>query len=223
MINVCPNCGSYTVEKTILPHPQNPQRAFAQCPHCQFQIEFPYLPLFMVSGASGSGKSTMFQLLAQDMDEVIWLSADIFWIPEFDTPADGYARLRGFCLRTAKNVIFSARKALVMEGTIVPSQIEQHPERRYFSKLHYLALVCDDEVLQQRLKARPAWRESGGEGFIQNMQAFQAWLRSHAAHTEPPMTLFDNSNHTPKESACFVREWILTRLPDPSAKEARHA
>ena len=33
-------------------------------------------------------------------------------------------------------------------------------ERRYFGTLHYLALTCEDEVLVERLRPRPSWRQT---------------------------------------------------------------
>jgi hypothetical protein len=33
-------------------------------------------------------------------------------------------------------------------------------ERRYFGTLHYLALTCEDEVLVERLRQRPSWRQT---------------------------------------------------------------
>ena len=45
-------------------------------------------------------------------------------------------------------------------GVGVPENIEPCVERRYFSKVHYLVLVCSYETLQDQLLSRPAWRLS---------------------------------------------------------------
>jgi hypothetical protein len=33
-------------------------------------------------------------------------------------------------------------------------------ERRYFGTLHSRALTCEDEVLVERLRQRPSWRQT---------------------------------------------------------------
>ncbi|MEZ4831324.1 MAG: hypothetical protein R2873_04840 [Caldilineaceae bacterium] len=51
-------------------------------------------------------------------------------------------------------------------------------ERRYFSVVHYLALICDDDVLAARLQQRPAWRQSSHQPFIDDQLRFNRWLKS---------------------------------------------
>jgi hypothetical protein len=100
----------------------------------------------------------------------------------------------------------------VLCGTVLPEQCEHRPERRYFSTLHYLALVSEDDLLVERLKQRPAWRGSGGDDFLQRMVQFNRWLKEHADTTNPPMTLYDTSRRslqeTVSEIALWVREWL---------------
>jgi hypothetical protein len=59
--------------------------------------------------------------------------------------------------------------------------VEACPERRYFSTLHYLALVTDDGILAERLRARPRWRQSATAEVLARMLTFNRWLREHAA------------------------------------------
>ncbi len=63
MFNVCPQCGQYSDEKTI-----DPQRPFAICPFCHHPHRFVQLPLFVVTGASGAGKSTIGLNLVRTFD-----------------------------------------------------------------------------------------------------------------------------------------------------------
>lgn len=213
MYNVCPQCSKYDVKKDVTASDHQPQQAIITCSHCGMQIVVPYLPLFILTGASGSGKSTIHQELMSRMRTVVWLSADIFWIPEFNTPEDDYHRYHDFILRAAKNILFSSQKPVVIESSMVPRQIEDQPERRYFSDVHFLALTCTDEALEQRLKARPEWRQSGNPDFIFRMKQFQQWLRSNAAQTVPPMTLLDTTSQTRQETGNHVKDWILAKIP----------
>ena len=202
----------YAVEKMVTPLNGTPAQAHITCPHCQYSVVLPYLPLFIINGASGSGKSAVQVQLMMRMTSVLWLESDIFWSDAFNTPEDDYLALRSYTLRAAKNMMWSARKPLVLQGTALPHQIEANPERCYFSAVHYLTLLCDNEELARRLQARPAWRETQDEGFIQQMCAFQDWLRINAADTNPPMTLLDNTNLSESETADRVEAWIVARL-----------
>lgn len=48
------------------------------------------LPLFIISGASGVGKSTLSELLFQRERDYIVLESDIIWNEFYNTPEDNY-------------------------------------------------------------------------------------------------------------------------------------
>lgn len=207
MFNVCPQCGEYCVEKTI-----DSSGPFAICPFCQYAHPFLQQPLFIVTGASGAGKSTIcLQLLSLLTEECVVLESDILWGAISTTQEDGYQEYRNIWLRLAKNIGQSG-KPVVLCGSAIPDQFEACPERRYFSTLHYLAIVCEDELLKARLQQRPQWRKSGTDSVIGEMLHFNRWLKMHAAATNPPMTLHDTSLLSVSESARWVAQWIRERL-----------
>ena len=88
---------------------------------------------------------------------------------------------------------------------------EQLPERAWFTEIHYLALVCDDGKLAERLRQRPAWRGATQER-IEEMQDVNRWLKAHAASTTPPMTLLDTNDAHPSETVAAVTAWVRERL-----------
>jgi hypothetical protein len=113
-------------------------------------------------------------------------------------------------LRMAKN-ISQAERPVVLLGSAIPEQFESSPERRYFETLHYMTLVCSPETLDARLSARPAWRGSGTPEVRETMQAFNRWLREHAATTRPPMTLLDTTTISVAEAVEAVSSWVRER------------
>jgi len=139
------------------------------------------------------------------------LESDILWRSEFATPDDNYRSYRNMWLRVAKNVA-QAGRPVVLCGTALPDQFEACPERRYFTGLHYLALVCDDALLAARLQARPAWRGAGGAAFVNNMTAFNRWIKANAAITQPPMTLLNTTTISVEQSVAEVAAWVRNRL-----------
>ncbi len=206
MFNVCAQCGIYDEKKTI-----DPTGPWAVCPHCNYQHRFVQLPLFVLTGASGAGKSSVCLHLPAALPECVALESDILWRSEFATPEDNYRSYRNLCLRVAKNVAQGGRP-VVLCGTALPEQFELCPERRYFTALHYLALVCDDEFLATRLRARPAWRGAGGDEFVTNMTTFNEWIKVNAATTQPPMTLLDTTAISVEQSVAQVAAWVRAHL-----------
>lgn len=207
MFNVCPNCGEYRADKIIVP-----DGAFAVCPVCGFQHKFVYLPLFVLTGASGAGKTTTGLALAAKAKDFVVMESDILWRDEFNQPATDYRNYRETWLRVCKN-ISQAGKPVILCGTAVPAQFERCVERRYFSRIHYLALICEDEALASRLRSRPRWRGSHKDEYIKEHIAFNGWLKSKAQRTEPPMGLLDTSAMTEEECAAEVERWAKERLP----------
>ncbi|MGZ6286091.1 MAG: AAA family ATPase [Ktedonobacterales bacterium] len=211
MFNVCPQCGEYLEEKAI-----DVRGPFAICPVCGYAHHFERLPLFIVSDASGSGKSTLALALVRQLHECVVMESDILWLPEFDTPEDGYRAYRNLWLRLAKNISQSGRP-VVLIGSAVPEQFEACSERRYFGELHYLVLVADDDILEERLRARPAWRRSATADALATMLEFNRWLRQHAATATPPMALLNTS----QQSVTHTMAWVHQYWPLQSVQQER--
>lgn len=206
MFNVCPNCGEYAVEKRI-----DPSGPFAICLNCKYAHPFLQQPLFIISGASGTGKTTVCLSLISELKECVVLEQDILWGVMPATSEDNYRSYRNVWLRVAKNV-GQAGRPVVLCGTALPEQFEECPERRYFSTLHYLALVCGDELLVERLKQRPEWRQTHSQEFLEKMLQFNKWLKTNASFTNPPMTLYETSHRDIIESVQYVAKWVRQRL-----------
>jgi hypothetical protein len=206
MFNVCPACGIYSVEKEI-----DPTQSFAICPSCGYRHPFLRLPLFVLTGASGVGKTAVCLCLPMLLPECVSLETDILWRKEFADPAGDYREYRDLWLRVAKNIGQSGRP-VVLAGTALPESIESSPERRYFATIHYLALVCNGGMLAERLRARPHWRQAGSPEFAERMVRFNDWLIDNADRTNPPMALFDTTFSTVEDTADQVANWIRLRL-----------
>jgi hypothetical protein len=209
VFNVCPGCGTYSVEKMV--EPSGDRYAVAICPACGHQHPYRYLPVFSISGASGVGKTSVILGLPNVLPECVVLEMDILWRREFDRPEDDYADFRNTWLRLAKNV-GQAGQPVVLGGTVVPGSFERCPEYRYIAGVRYLALVCEDDVLASRLRARPSWRKSSDSEFVERMVAFNRWLRENASTTQPRVELLDTSALTIEETVDQTASWIRREL-----------
>ena len=201
MFNVCDGCGALRADKVV-----DEAGGVAICPECGHRHAFARAPLLLVGGASGSGKSTACRLLTGVCDDVVILDGDILWSQHFEREPHKFFET---WLRLAKNIAQAGRPVVLFgAGTGVPENLEGCVERRYFSRLHYLALVCDDDTLAARLRARPAWRGSGDDAYVGEHVRFNRWFKEHGATATPPIELLDTTNASPETTATGVRSWI---------------
>ena len=232
MFNVCAGCGEYRVDKTVtvpscapetsqagdpvLPQRETPS-ALAVCPICGHPHPFQRLPLLLVGGASATGKTAILRKLTGRFSSAVLLEADLLWREEFQDPTAGHRQFFDTWLRLAKNIGQSGRPAALFgAGLAVPDNIETCLERRYFSRTHYLALVCNQDVLRRRLLARPAWRKSNQQQQLAEQLDFNCWLQKEGPAQTPPVTLLDTTDSTVEDAADAVKEWIVRRLePQP--------
>jgi broad-specificity NMP kinase/DNA-directed RNA polymerase subunit RPC12/RpoP len=198
MLRVCESCGAWIEEIVVTDEPA------MVCPSCGYRRPFLRPPLFQVTGASGAGKTRVSRDLPAALPECVVLEQDILLA---GLPWEQHRRN---WLRVAMN-IHQGNRSCVLVGTQLPEHYESLPERAWFSGVHYLALVCDNDRLAERLTERPSWRGASGEK-ISSMQEFNDWLKANAATTSPPMTLLDTTDVEPAETVSAVAAWVRERL-----------
>ncbi|WP_108722238.1 AAA family ATPase [Gorillibacterium timonense] len=157
------------------------------------------LPLFIVTGASGSGKSFVISELRRIMPEF-----DIF---EYDNLIEfigfDWEKMRNIWLRVARNIASSGRMTIIC-GTLMPWDLEECVDYHSFKHVYYLNLHCDDETRELRLRQRN-WSEE----MIQEHLSFAKWLIENADKAyKPPMPIVDTANHDVSEVAIQIKEWI---------------
>lgn len=206
MINTCIKCGEYEVEREI---EHELESSFAVCSHCQFKQPFQAMPLYVVTGASGTGKTTVALELTRFQTDYVVLDQDILWSDQFDSPEDNYEQFRNTWLRLIKNISQGGRPVILF-GSAIPEQFENLAERRYFSSINYLALVCDEQTLVLRLEKRPSWRKSATAENLDKMKKFNAWFKENSANSDPAIQLFDTSNTSVASTVIAILNWVKT-------------
>ena len=194
----------------------------ALCPECGHLEPARILPLFIVMGASGCGKTAVVPELRRLLPEWEVFETDILW----DSGGD-WSFVRGNWLRIAHSIAQSDRPTILC-GTHVPEDIDRCDHREAFSEVYYLALHCDDATREARLRARPAWRGCTEE-FIQEQRECAGWLVENAAGAfDPPLEVVDTTAITVHEAALKIREWCVplwdarrTSIVSPDERETR--
>lgn len=196
---ICGGCGA----RADTPHVE-PDRPVIVCAECGHRQPFRRLPLWCLTGPSGTGKSTVAPLLVERLsDRCVVLEQDVLW----QAGLRGPARFRAGWLAMAA-MIHQNGRPVVLCGTVAPPEFEPLPQRPLFSAIHYLSLTCDPEVLAERLRRRPAWRE-WSEPRIADTLEFNGWLRAEAATMTPPVTLLDTTDASVESIADQVAAWVL--------------
>ena len=205
VFNVCDACGAYRVDKII-----DESQDHAICPECGHHHPFIRSALAVVSGASGSGKTSVFRRMQATVTDFVVLEGDILWGPHFESAATIFFET---CLRVCKNVA-QAGRPVVLGGAGMggPGNLESCVERRYFSTLHYVALTCDDAVLAERLCCRPTWRQCGNDKYVDEHVRFNRWFKERGSEASPPIDVIDTTTDSVEQTTTRVVRWVRGRL-----------
>ena len=76
----CSRCGEW-IGRPAAVVPADGSSAEAVCPHCEYREPFAYLPLFVVTGANGTGKSAVCRPLRRRLPELAVFEADAVPLP----------------------------------------------------------------------------------------------------------------------------------------------
>ena len=118
-------------------------------------------PLFVVTGASGSGKTTIFPDLLSRMAG--WCAVfDVDWLidPLGHAAKDGqvdWPSFRDTWLYIAHGVAQNGLPTLLL-APFIPQHLDGLPGREWVGEIHYLVLDCPDDERVRRIEARPRWR-----------------------------------------------------------------
>ncbi len=163
----------------------------------------PKAPVFILTGACGSGKTTLIPYLYRLGSPYIVLDMDAL----YPTLTD-WLVIKQAWLDVARQLVLN-KKVPILCGMFLPWEFAMSPVKEQFSP-YFIGLHCSDPVRRERLAAR-GWSEE----MIGQQQACNDWLLTHADIAfVPPMPLVDTTRTTPGRAArqvaahirCFLQE-----------------
>jgi hypothetical protein len=164
--------------------------------------------LFIITGASGIGKSTACEILFKNEKDYIVIESDLLWSNVYNTPEDNYRTYRELWMSICCN-ISQIGMPVVLCGCGVPEQFEVCDARKYFSEIIYISVVAEENELINRMKYG---RNVTDEDWINSSVHFNEWLKNNADKTTPNIILVDNTKMTREETAKEIDEIIRVNM-----------
>ncbi|SDT00512.1 hypothetical protein SAMN04489717_4669 [Actinopolymorpha singaporensis] len=189
-------------ETALRPHDTADGAAFgARCPRCGWERPFTRRPLLLLTGASGTGKTTVTDELTRLAERGGLPGCAVFDVDlTLHVAALGWDVWRNTWLQLAHGLAGNGLATLLC-GTILPGQLAGLPARMLVGPIHHAALDCPDDVLAGRLRDRPAWRGSTEE-FVADQLRFAEWHRSQVGRR------FGTHRSDPAAVAAEVAVWV---------------
>ncbi len=207
MFDECPGCGERHTDMTV-----DSENSVVVCPGCGHREPLHQEPLLIVSGAGGTGKSTVLREMKGTRSDVVLLDADTLWREEFWEEFDWYFQT---WLRLCRDIAQSKRPPVLFgAGFGVPANLEGHPQYECFAAVHYLVLTCDDDEQRRRLRARPPGRHPDqfemDEDDIAEQVEFNDWLKN-STDGDDVLTI-DTTETTVESTVEQAHRWITTHV-----------
>ena len=183
----------------------------AQCVACGSRSDgAARVPLFVVTGASCSGKTAILAPLAAALaEDCVTVDADLLLDAagalSRGQPID-WPGFHAALLAVAHGVAQSGRPTVLL-APVGPGTLESLPARRWIGDIRYLVLDCPDDVRRQRMAARPPWRLHD----VEEQVSWGRWLRANVPDR------VDTTEGTPANSAAVVAAWVLRQLSPGAA------
>lgn len=197
VIGICPQCGNYEWDKTV-------SGSTVKCPECSHTWEFRKLPMFVLTGCSGVGKTTTAQELLQRNINFVVLDADMYHgIMTIKTDED-YQKCIEQMESLSRNIMQSGQPVLwTMAGCL--DKLNKTYNRRFFSDIYCLALVCDENELRRRMTEG---RGITDENWINSSVDYNNYFKTHTKIDDMSFDTFDITGKNVSETADHVEKWV---------------
>lgn len=195
-IAICPHCGLYqTPKQTSFSN----GKGYVRCMTCGNEYSYRALPLYVMLGASGTGKTTLALELQRVQNSFIVLDGDLLWRQEF--MGQGNEEFFALWMNMALNISQCGKPVLLAMGGM-PDDFMNNRNAKFFPSVHVLGLCADEEDLVSRLTSRPAWRASASDEFIESMRTYNRAVSGLAPS-------LNTTNNSIDDCVRYIKDFVL--------------
>lgn len=164
--------------------------------------------LIILCAPCGTGKSTVNEIFKSKglLPDYVTLDSDdinVYWFEYKGTEHEDQYYTDN--LKCAVEIAGDKNLLLVSAGMNPINFYEKVELSSEITDTHFIAMVCSDEEIRKRLKARPAERNCGSDEFIQSQIEYSAWFKKNHGKFQK---FIDNTGHTPDETAKEIAEYV---------------
>lgn len=197
MIGTCSKCGSHKWNKTV-----KDGKVF--CSDCGHSWSFKSLPLFVLSGCSGIGKTTTAIEIMHKTDDIIVLDADVFCGIQNAVSEDDYRSRMDTIEWLSRNINQSGKPVLwTIAGNL--DMLHESYNSRFFSDIYCLALVADESEIRDRMTKG---RGITDQGWIEGSVGYNEYFKTHNSVGKTNIETLDTSHKSPSQVADEVISWV---------------
>ena len=201
MVEQCVRCGNIKWDKKV-------ENDMIICPQCGYSWKYTRLPLFILTGCSGIGKTTTAHELMLIAKEFIVLDADIFYnLMPHETQEDYFEQIEQI-ENISKDIMQAGKPVLwTMAGNL--DKLNKVYNRAFFSDIYCLALVCNEESLRNRMMQG---RGIANEEWIESSVQYNNFFKEHDAIGDMSFDICNTEGKDIGEVAEEVKSWVLDKL-----------
>lgn len=166
------------------------------------------MKLFVITGTCGAGKSTMKDLLSERLDPEQFAAVDSDEVGLNWWDYAGTERESKYGEDTLRCAVKKAKgKDLIFVSCLNPLDYFQKTDvSEEIEATHFIALCPTDDVIERRLKARPAERGFTSDEIIRPHIDYNGWFRKNRSKFQ---LFIDNTNESEEETAEIIASYIL--------------
>ena len=201
MVDICPKCGDYKWDKTVT-------GSAITCQRCGHSWDFLKLPLFIVTGASGVGKTTTVQALQSASRDFVCMDSDMLYnLMPHETSEDYMAQTEQMMV-FARNIMQCGKPTVwTRAGNI--DMLDKAYGTRFFSGIYVLALVCAESELRRRMRSG---RGISDTGWVQSSVDYNRYFMEHGSIGGVPYETLDVTGMTVGGAASAAERWMKGKL-----------
>lgn len=167
------------------------------------------LPLFIVTGASGVGKTTVIHELRALLPDFVIFSTDN---DNFGTTASKLEYQDRFnLLLHFANSVAKSRRGTIICGTLMPWDAQKCDTYNNFGEFCFINLHCDNTTRNSRLRNRED-KDTWTDEMLKSHEEFAQWLLNNAETAyNPPMPTIETTTTPPSEVAEKIKSYIMLK------------